>query len=127
MKNIILKFLPQKQQLEVSDNLEEYQDKLTRIEEQLNAIPDDYNSEMVYARYFNGHCDFFVLSWDRENDLLFCYSIINGLYECGNKRDQYITDLASGHANIEFDLYWKPKPLTQALHDRYPTFFPKLI
>lgn len=113
------------QQAVVSDNEDAYQEELVRLEEQLNAIPDDYQKEIVYAHYFNSSSDFFILSWDRDNDLLYCYSIINGRFECGNMRDQYLSDLASGHAGIQLDLHWKKKSIAQALHNRYSTYFPK--
>lgn len=119
--------MPPLQQLTVCEKEDIFVEELKRLDEQLNALPDDYNSETVYAHYYNRNCDFFVLSWDRENDLLYCFSIINGSCECANKGDQYLTDISSGHANIELDLYWNPKPLSHSLYQRYPEYFPKPI
>lgn len=125
MKEIILKFMPPMQQMVVSDNKEAFRDELYHLEEQLHSIPDYYQSTTVYAHYFLGASDWYVLSWDRENNLLYCYTILNGDVQCADLGDQFLSDLASGYGGIELDFYWEKKPLAEVLYEKYPDYYPE--
>lgn len=122
MKNIE-KFMPQMQQRIVKDS-EEFTEVLNRLNEEIEAIPVAYQSKTVYAHFFYAGCDWFVLSWDRENDILFCYVILNRDVEMSELGDVWLPDLVND-GRIELDFYWQAKSLDQAKYDSYPDYFSK--
>jgi hypothetical protein len=119
----IQKFMPLIQQQIVSGS-NEFNETIDRLEKELEEIPDDYRSETVHAHFFYGRCDWFVLSWDRENEIIFCYVILNGDVEMSELGDVWLPELADS-SRIELDFYWEKKSLAQAKHEKYPDYFSK--
>lgn len=103
---------------------EEFEETIGRLEKELEEIPDDYRSETVYAHFFFAGCDWFVLSWDRETELVFCYVILNGDVQMSEPGDVRLPDLVND-GRIELDFYWEKKTLAQAKYDKYPDYFPE--
>jgi len=119
----IQKFMPRIQQQIVSGN-KEFEEEIERLEKELEEIPDDYQSEIVCAHFFYGSCDWFVLSWDRENEIIFCYVILNGDAEMSELGDVWLPELVNSSL-IELDFYWEKKTLAHAKYKAYPDYFPK--
>ncbi len=119
----IQKFMPLVQQLIISGS-DEFEEITERLDKELEEIPDDYQSETVYAHFFFGGCDWFVLSWDRKNEIIYCYAILNGDVEMSELGDTWIPDLVN-NGKVELDFYWDKQPLAKALYDKYPDYFPK--
>ena len=122
MQNIE-KFMPLVQQQIVKDN-DAFKDTLIRLNEEIEAIPDRYQAHVVYAHFFYAGCDWFVLSWDRENEIVFCYVILNGDVEMSELDDVWLPDLIN-YPRIELNFYWDKKSLAQAKYDKYPDYFPE--
>jgi hypothetical protein len=119
----IQKFMPLIQQ-QIVQKSKEFEGEIKRIEKELEEIPADYQSKTVYAHFFYAGCDWFVLSWDRENELVFCYVILNGDVEMSESGDVYLSDLVND-SRIELDFYWEKTSLAQAKYDKYPDYFPQ--
>lgn len=111
-------------QQEIVRDSPEFQSELLHLEEQLHLIPDCEQGTTVHAHFFYAGCDWFVLSWDRENDLLFCYAILNRDVEMSELGYTLLSDLVDD-GRIELDFYWDKKSLGQAKFDKYPEYFPK--
>jgi hypothetical protein len=121
MQNIE-KFMPAMQRQIVRDS-EEFAGELRRLNEEIEAIPDRYQAEIVYAHFFYARCDWFVLSWDRENEIIFCYVILNGDVEMSELGDVWLPDLVND-GRIELDFYWEKTTLARAKYDKYLDYFP---
>ena len=119
----IQKFMPLIQQRIVQGS-SAFSEIIERLEKELNEIPQQEQSEMVYAHFFYGGCDWFVLSWDRENEIIFCYVILNGDVEMSELGDVWLPELCNSK-RIELDFYWDKKSLAQAKYEKYPNYFPK--
>lgn len=109
-------------QQEIVNGSSEFQSELLHLEEQLHLIPDYDQTITVHAHYFYAGCDWFVLSWDRENDILFCYAILNRDVEMSELGYTLLSDLVED-GRIELDFYWQKKSLAQAKHEKYPDYF----
>ena len=93
----------------------------TPTEEQLNQLPKLYETEhktslpdkLIYLHFFIGGCDWYIAEYDGQ-DLFFGFAILNGDYQ--NAEWGYISfsELKSikvaGCIEVDFDLYWEPKP-----------------
>ncbi|MDR1504562.1 MAG: hypothetical protein LBT43_19110 [Prevotella sp.] len=121
MKNIE-KFLPLNQRLIVSENPDTFRDVIERLNNEIEMIPDYYQSTTVYAHYFFGRTDIFVLNWDRDTDILFCYVILNGDAEMSELGDMSLCEI-TGIPFFEMDFYWDKVSLAQAKYDKYPGYF----
>ena len=119
----IQRFMPLMQQQIVSGS-NEYSETIERLDKELEAIPQKEQSETVYAHFFYGGCDWFVLSWDRINEVIFCYVILNGDVEMSELGDVWLPELRNSN-RIELDFYWDRKSLAQAKYEKYPDYFPK--
>ncbi|MDR1501804.1 MAG: hypothetical protein LBT43_05050 [Prevotella sp.] len=116
------KFLPLNQRLIVNENPNTFRDVIERLNNEIEIIPDYYQSTTVYAHYFFGRTDIFVLSWDRDTDILFCYVILNGDAEMSELGDVSLAEIAD-FPHIEMDFYWDKVSLAQAKYNRYPNYF----
>lgn len=119
----IKKFMPSLQQKTVRRS-EEFVEIIERLEKELEEIPEDCHDKTVYAHFFYGTCDWFVLSWDRENELVFCYTVLNGDVEMSELGDVYLPEL-TGSPFVELDFHWEKTSLEEAKYNRYPEYFPK--
>lgn len=121
----VRKFMPLMQQRIVA-NSEEFAEIVEQLENELQQIPEYYDeTETVFAHFFFRDCDWFVLNWDRENELIFCYAIINGDLEMSELGDAYLPELLNSQIPIELDFHWEKKSLAQAKYKKYPNYFPK--
>ncbi|WP_163318780.1 hypothetical protein [Dysgonomonas sp. 520] len=124
MKDIIKKFMPSFQQDIISENEDAYRSELDDLEEQIHLIPDKEQSTTVHAHFFYAGCDWFILSWNRDDDILYCYAILNCDVEMSELGYTLLSDLKE-HGRIELDFYWEKKSLAQAKYDKYPEYFPE--
>ena len=122
MKNI-KRFMPKAQQKITLCN-PAFEEIIQQLDSEIEMIPDQPQAEIVYAHFFYGGCDWFVLSWDREEDIVFCYVILNGDSEMSELGDVLLSDLVD-HGRIELDFYWDKKSLAQAKYDADPDYFPE--
>lgn len=137
---IVKKFMPKFQQDAIVGS-EEHFEIVERLEREINAIPKNTNEAdkaiekarktkninykdfyTVYAHFFYGGSDWFVLSWDR-GDLMFCYVILNGDTQMSEMGDISLTELNDNR--VELDFFWKVKSLSRALYEAYPDEFPE--
>jgi len=119
----IQKFMPLMQQRIITGS-NEFEEVIERLDKELEEIPANYQSKTVYAHFFYGGCDWFVLSWDRENEIIFCYVILGGDAEMSELGDVWLFELINSPC-IELDFYWEKKSLAQAKYEKYPDYFPK--
>ena len=119
----IQKFMPLVQQRIISGS-NEFEEVIKRLDKELEEIPNDYQSKTVYAHFFYGWCDWFVLSWDRKNEIIFCYVILNGDVEMSELGDVWLPELVN-NSRIELYFYWEKKSLSQAKYEKYSDYFPK--
>ncbi len=132
------KFVPRVQQMFLVD-AKEHDDVIERLDSEIQQIPSDYQcpSELeikqkgsrfdtltVYAHFFTSSIDWYILSWDRENDILNNYMVGYGENYMNSLGDAFLTDLTT-HPQVQMDFYWKRKSLAQALYEKYPDDFPK--
>lgn len=129
------KFMPLHQQRVVSGFNEEREAIVSEVEKMLAAIPKFRSQskkplmeQTVYAHYFYGQSDWFILEYDGSEDMFFGYAILNGdsqMSESGFIGRQEITE----NGRVELDFHWKPVTLGEALHQADPDFFkaPKKI
>ena len=129
----IVKFMPLHQQTIVKEHHKEYKSIVERLDKEIQSIPDtpqqplhnqgaSHDRYLVYAHFFFGGYDWFVLDWDRENDILFGYAIINGDVEMSELGTTLLSDLIH-YPLVELDFYWNKCTLAEALHDKYPSYF----
>jgi hypothetical protein len=139
---IVKKFMPKFQQ-QVIIGSEEHFDIVKRLELEIKAIPKDTREAdkayekanknqkvnyldfyTVYAHFFLGGSDWYVLSWDGD-DMLFCYVVLNGDTQMSEMGDVALSEL---HENrIELDFFWDIKPLSKALYESFPDEFPEPV
>ena len=119
----IQKFMPLVQQQIISGS-NEFEEVIERLDKELEEIPEEFQSKTVYAHFFYGGCDWFVLSWDRENEIIFCYVILGGDAEMSELDDVWLFEIINSPC-IELDFYWEKKSLAQAKYEKYPDYFPK--
>lgn len=134
-------FMPLHQQAVVSgpDYYGEYKEIIDRLDRETGEIPGEEQSFtegqisekgslkdclMVYAHFFYGGCDWFILDWDRSSGILFCYAILNGDTRMSELGTTFLSDLR-GDGRIELDFHWSRCSLAEALHDKYPGDFPE--
>lgn len=133
----IINFIPELQLKTVTEYPDDYRTEIERLTRQIPEIPNEYpypteeekqqkgslnDCLTVHAHFFGGNNDFFVISRDIVNELVYCFSIIGGR-DCG-LGDQFLYDLT--HINIiELDFHWEKCSLAQALYNKYPDEFPK--
>lgn len=123
------KFMPPHQQLVVSLFNEEREAILSEVEKMLSAIPKFRSQskkplmeQTVYAHYFYGQSDWFILEYDGSEDMFFGYVILNGdsqMSESGFIGRQEITE----NGRVELDFHWKPVALGEALYNADPDHF----
>lgn len=139
-KNVSL-FMPLHQQaiLRHPDYSEEYKEVIDRLDGEIEEIPGQaqsfpdgkirekgscYDWLRVYAHFFYACCDWFILDWDRENGILYCYAILNGDIQMSELGTVFLSELRE-HKKIELDFYWDRCSLAEALYDKYPGDFPE--
>lgn len=137
-QNIAL-FMPLHQQAIVKDPecYDEYKSTIDMLDKEIDEIPKEsqsfadeqiaekgsyYDCLVVYAHFFYAGCDWFILNWDRKNEIVYCYAILNGDTQMSELGTTYLSDL-TGHGRIELDFYWSKCSLAQALYDKYPEDF----
>ncbi len=138
--SIVKKFMPKFQQQAIIGS-EEHIEIVKRLENEIKAIPKDTRQAdlayqkaketgkanymdfyMVFAHFFHGASDWYVLSWDGD-EILFCYVILNGDTQMSEMGDVSLSEL---HENrIEMDFFWTVKPLSEVLYKAYPDEFPE--
>jgi regulator of replication initiation timing len=137
---IVKKFMPKFQQ-EVIIGSEEHFEIVKRLETEIKAIPKDTRDaekayqkakkdkkvnyrdfQTVYAHFFHGGSNWYVLSWDGD-EILYCYVILNGDTQMSETGDVALSELHEN--NIELDFFWEIKSLSAALYAAYPDEFPK--
>lgn len=126
---LVKKFMPLHQQRVVGSFKEEREAILDEVEKMLSAIPKlraqsklELMKQTVFAHYFYGQSDWFILEYDGRDDVFFGYVILNGdsqMSESGFIGRQELTE----NGRVELDFYWKPIPLGEALHKADPGFF----
>ena len=126
---LVKKFMPLHQQRVVSGFKEEREAILDEVEKMLSAIPKlraqskkELMEQTVYAHYFYGQSDWFILEYDSRDDAFFGYAILNGdsqMSESGFIGRQELTE----NGRVELDFHWKPVTLGEALHKADPDFF----
>lgn len=119
------KFITDWQKPAVRDMWESHESIVENIEKTLESIPrnpkDNGMKSTVYAHYFMGATDIFVM--DVEGDNIYAYVILNGdsqMSEAGSMSLSYIT----GIMGMELDFFWTPKPLDEALYNADREYFP---
>jgi len=144
LKGIVSVLMPKHQQRIIIGN-PELKSVIKSLQQDLEKIPDyaafareddknydlakskgiDYrNLQTVYAHYFHGGSDWFVLAKDIKQGVLTAYCIINQDAQMSEEGDVSIDDLTSGN-RVELDFYWEPKSLAEALYKKYPDEFPE--
>lgn len=123
------KFMPQHQQKAVQGFKEEREAIAAEVEKMLAAIPrpgaqsdKELMAQTVFAHYFYGQSDWFVLSYDAAEDLFFGYVILNGDSEL-SEAGYFSREELTGSGRVELDFHWKPVALSEALHKADPEFF----
>jgi hypothetical protein len=104
----------------------EFNSILQNLEEQIISIPElykqsdlDQSNQMVYAHYFYGGSDWYVLEWDREENLFFGYVILN--QDFFNAEYGYFSfEELDETRKIELDFHWQIKPLMEIVNKIKP-------
>lgn len=111
-------------------NSEELDDVLKGLEASLKAIPlkpqgENIMNSTVYAHYFYGGSDWYILDYSKSKGLFFGYVVLNGdtqMSEAG-----YVSPGELKETNkVELDFYFTPKKLSDILTKKYPGEFPNL-
>jgi hypothetical protein len=127
MSKTLKDLIPKHQQQVIKDwNDELKHNVLAPLNAQLKAIPKSAKSStidryIVYAHYFYGSSDWFIVERDGEH-YLYGYVILNGdsvMSEIGGIGLRELTE----HGGIELDFYWTPKYLAEAKYQADPDFF----
>lgn len=125
-------FMPKHQQSAImSQNSEELDDVINRLEKELSEIPRKQNDgpikdAIVKAHYFYGESDWFITEYHKGSNSFFGYVILNG--DDQMSEPGYISvDEITKNGKIELDFYWKAKPLQKALEDTSDYFKPKTL
>ena len=121
--------MPQHQQNFLNQlNSEEYDDVLISLEKDLAAIPKKQQegpseNQTVYAHYFYGGSDWFIL--DISNDLkeFFGYAILNNDYEMSELGYISVDEIVK-NGKIELDFYFTTDTLEKILNKISNTYFP---
>jgi regulator of replication initiation timing len=132
---IVKKFMPKFQQQAIIGS-EEHFEIIKRLEAEIKAIPKDTREAdkayekakksnkvnymdfyTVYAHFFHGGSDWYVLSWD-GGEIIFCYVILNQDTQMSEMGDVALSELHEN--NIELDFFWEVKSLAAALYAAYP-------
>lgn len=130
-------FMPRHQQKIVlhPDSYEEFQDVIDRLEQEISAIPENpqeplhdkgsiHDRYKVFAHFFYGGCDWFILDWDRERNVVYCYAILNEDTQMSEFGYTYLPEITED-GRVELDFYWTPCTLAEALYHKYPDEFAK--
>jgi hypothetical protein len=137
---IVKKFMPKFQQQAIVGS-EEHFEIVKRLEKEIKAIPKNTRDAdkayqkakksknvnymdfyTVFAHFFHGGSDWYVLSWDGD-EILFCYVVLNGDTVMSEMGDVALSEMHDNH--VELDFFWKVKSLSEVLHEAYPEDFPK--
>ncbi|MBF0578191.1 hypothetical protein [Dysgonomonas sp. GY617] len=131
----LTKFMPLHQQAIVKDpeSFKDFEPTINRLEIEIKEIPNSpqkttgsngsvYDHLIVYAHFFYAGCDWFILDWDRENDILYGYAILHSDIEMSELGTTYLSDITD-HGRVELDFYWNKCSLAKALYERYPDYF----
>lgn len=119
----IKRFMPLHQQRIVASS-DEFKEVIERLDREINQIPNRNEKNIVYAHFFYAGCDWFIKEWDREENLLFGYAILNQDLEMSEYGYIELSDLVED-GRVELDFYWEPCSMEKALYDKYPSYFPK--
>ncbi|MBK8968606.1 MAG: hypothetical protein R3D58_07150 [Saprospiraceae bacterium] len=124
------KFMPVHQQQAVKSFGEEREAIFEEVEKMLAGIPKlrsqakkELMEQTVYAHYFYGQSDWFILEYSGSDDLFYGYVILNGDSQMSESGSIGRRDLTESN-RVELDFYWKPVSLGEALHKADPEFFP---
>jgi len=126
-------FLP-KQQLQYLRSLgiegqEEMAETIAKLEQQLATIPrkpqgTDAQESIVYAHYFLGDSHWWILDYIKQDDMFFCYAVLNGDFQMAEVGYTALSELKTNAISIagtrikkgvELDFYWNPKTLKEVL------------
>ena len=129
----IVKFMPLHQQAIVKEHYNQYKSIVERLDKEIQSIPNIpqqplhnqgglHDRYLVYAHFFFGSYDWYILDWDRENDILFGYAILAGDAEMSELGIVALSELTH-YPLVELDFYWSKCTLAEALHNRYPSYF----
>ncbi len=137
---IVKKFMPEFQQRVIIGS-EEHFEIIERLEREIKAIPKDTRASdkayekaqkkgkanymdfyTVYAHFFIGGSNWYVLSWDGDQ-YLSCYVVLNSDTRMSEMGDVALSEFHENH--VELDFFWEIKSLSKALHDAYPSEFPE--
>lgn len=123
-------YIPETQKAAVREmwrNKSEEIESITQdVEKSLEAIPsipqDKGYQSIVYAHYFIGQTDIYILDTDRDEGLMYTYTILNGDYEMSEFGYQSIKEVTNIRG-MELDFYWDPAPLNEVLYQEAPNYF----
>lgn len=122
LPNNIKIFMPLHQQRIVASS-DEFKDVIERLDKEISQIPSRNEKNIVYAHFFYAGCDWFILDWDRENEIVFCYAILNNDVEMSELGYTSLPEITE-HGRVELDFYWEIKSLAEALYEKHPNYFP---
>lgn len=98
---------------------------LQRLATDIEKLPkrQEADDPTVFAHYFTGGSDWWILEWDRENNLFFGYVCLNGDTQNAELGDISVDEIIN-LKRIELDFYWNEAPLSEVKHKKYPEDFP---
>lgn len=104
--------------LTVGEEGEHFASKLSEYAARVEAMPKTYEQDglgenaIVHLHYFLGSCDWYITERDREDEQLqaFGYADLGYGAEAG-----YISIVELLENDAELDLYWKLKPVKEAI------------
>lgn len=121
--------MPLHQQQAVKSFGEEREAIVEEVEKMLAGIPKlrsqakkELMEQTVYAHYFYGQSDWFILEYSTSDDSFYGYVILNGDSQMSESGYIGRRDLTESN-RVELDFYWKPVALGEALHKADPGFF----
>lgn len=97
--------------------------KISKLRKQIGKHVDYNDLAIVWMHYFYAGSDWFIIHWE-EDELYFGYAILNGddqMSELGMVSRGDLTE----DGRIELDFFWKPVPLSVALHKHNSRYFPE--
>ena len=109
----------------------EYEEVLQRLEQEAKDVPkwgstakQTMDELTVHLHYFYGGSDWYILEWDRANNLFFGYVILNGDVMMSELGSISVDELVNTPP-IELDFYWDKAPLAEVLYRKDPDYFPE--
>jgi len=125
----VKKIMPKHQQQLVFHD-PEHREVIKRLEQEAKEVPEwgstaeqTKDKMIVYLHYFYGGSDWYILEWDRENNLFFGYVILNVDVMMSEFGTISIDELVNTPP-VELDFYWNKEQLAKILYRKDPDYFP---